>query len=230
MSFGARITNTSGAVLIDPSYRNLSLVHKVTFGTAYRSIQEIGVANAVAPIIAIASTASAGVIATDLRNGVTYWYVCGTGPGTCTAYVFDLPIRPASGNGMMVYNESGSPVFNSGQGLLRVVEQFAVPFDYRFPGSFPTVTRNYNPGSYAVAVGVPRYQDYDGSYGIKSDGITTGSNFVTVARNVTYPGYNGRSPNYNPAYPSGDWMYQHGTGTLPGYSQALALTINVSGL
>jgi hypothetical protein len=230
MSFGARITNTSGAILIDPSYKNLSLAHKVTFSTSYQSIQEIGLANAVAPIIALSSTAAAGVIAVDKRNGVNYWYVCGTGAGTCTAYVFDLPVRAASGHGMMVFDESGAPVFNSAQGLLRVVEQFAVPFDYRYPGSFPTVTRNYNPGSYAVAIGVPRYQDYDGNYRITSDGVITYGNAVTVVRNVTYPGYNGNFPNYNPTYPSGDWMYQHGTQRLPAYSAANALTINVAGM
>jgi hypothetical protein len=188
-------------------------------------------ANAVAPIVAISSTASAGVIATDKRNGVTYWYICGTGAGTCTVYVFDLPVADGSGYGMMVYNESGAPVFNSALGLLRVVEQFAVPFDYRFPSSFPTMTRYYNPGTYAVAVGNPRYQDYDGGDNtIKSDGIITYGNAVQVVRNVTYPGYNGNRPVTNPPYPSGDWMYQHGTKRLPGYSAANAITINVAGL
>ena len=219
MSYGLTVYNQSNNVIIDSDYRNMVLRQKntLTFTPTQQSYGNVivnvdrksfSLSNAVNPIIFIKS--SIGVGLTNITNsGSTYtWTISSNTAGSCTVYIFDLIQSPQTTYGMQVFDASGSVVFNSDNQYMKVIDIFNVPWS---SSTWPSVSRSYSSGNYAVSIGCPRTIALIGG-SLDTDSIICNSTSVSLSFSVS------------------DITNQvHGYGFLTGSTTLTGLTIDVTG-
>lgn len=144
MTNGLRITNTSGYLQIDSTYKNHSLRTKGTvmttasYGSARsNSTATITVANCANPFIFFRSSVYVSNMNLTV-SGSTYSFIVqaeGTVGQSVDYYVFDEPIQQSPTHGLRLYNETtGALVFESGQKYLRIVD-YQMNLSYASSGS-----------------------------------------------------------------------------------------------
>ena len=221
MSYGFAAYNSSGYLLIDNTYQNLSLQVKQTFSLSSGATTTVTYSNGVSPLLFINSSGYTGILQFGV-SGTTYtWIIHCASTSTGSFYIFDQPLANATtGYGMIVRNAAGSQVFNSTNKYLRVVDLLSVSFSISgdVGVSGPTVNATYPSATYAVCVAQPRANVILSSGGntLTVDGIQTTSTGVSIACNnsVTYP--------YGTVLPYTVGLFQ-GSGSVP------AMVCNVSG-
>jgi len=183
MAFGATFVNDSGAAVIDGTYKNMGLRVKQEFAVGAGGVYAVTIYNAVAPILFINCTGYAGFYRV-VESGSTFtFYIKAASGGVCTAYIFDVPAPTVSTYGMVVKNAAGVTIFNTESNYLRIVDFFGVYGSPNTPGYFPSYTRTYPSGKYAVAIGVPRTRYPYNEQGYV-DGINTTATAINLVSNV----------------------------------------------
>lgn len=130
MAFGAKIINTASSVQIDQDFKNLALVAKSTIVTTVSSPSGYSYVDltisGVNPVLALRCTTRACYYFYVTNSGSNWTYRiyvnnATAGADTITYYVFDEPPAPVmSGFGMVIFNASAQPCFDSRHKYLRV--------------------------------------------------------------------------------------------------------------
>lgn len=231
MTFGAVISNTSGVTIINNSYKNMRLVKQETHSVSAGSTVAITVSNFSVPIIALSSNASSAVLGRYLSGGVLTFYVKSATAGSFTAYIFDdTPSAVISDTyGMQVFGSGGQLLFNGGDKYLRVLGVLPVPYNTRFPGSYPDATASYPVANAAVVLGFLRNKtrgSYTNPTNLTYDVINTsgGSVRISMTGDMSIAGASFPAPG------SDRWLYYY-SGTPQGgpNSVAISLVADVSG-
>ena len=220
MTYGFEAYNTSGYLLIDNTYQNLSLQIKQTYSLSAGASTTVTLTNAFSPMLFINASGYVGLTNFYISGTTAIWTLQAASTSTGAFYVFDQPLANATtGYGMIVRNAAGTQVFNSTNKYLRVVDVLSVPYSNSNTGvSGPNVTGTYPSATYACCLSMPRLEEYASGGGnvVATDAINTTSTSVTISHNLsTFYGSGTVVSSLTGVY--------FGTGTQP------AMVCNVSG-
>lgn len=222
MTYGMSVTNTSGDLVIDNTYKNMGLRQKVLFSLSAGGEQTITLTGAANPLLFISASGSGvGVIQAGISGSTYTWVIRAAGTSSGYVYVFDTPVNASSSYGLVVFDGSGNQVFNSDNKYIRVVDVFNCSFSgggFNTTSNVPTVSRSYASSSYAVCIATPR-AGFDGfnTGAIRTDAISTTSTGISISNTITKSF-------------SGPWSTHTGLVTLAATSgNVSAMTIDVTG-
>jgi len=159
MAYGFRVTNASGVMQIDGSYRNFSFRSKGSRtctgdagGATGLKLASVTVTGAVAPMIAIDPGAdTVGIWRTSVSGTTWTFYFLGASGATFDYWVFDYyTADPGVTYGLIVRNVSNQVVFHSG----------AAPLQVKAVGGVGTTSGLPSGRNYAAIQTTPGFYDY----------------------------------------------------------------------
>ena len=232
MAFGAEVRNAAGNMVIDMTYRNLSLQRKQTFSLAARASLTVTQTGAVAPLMAIQADNYVGMQGMYVSGTSFSWIItAGATAATGACYIYDKPhASHVSSFGLAVYDDAGVEIFNSDNKYLRVVSVMDVPWsayysgpDYFYETTGATASASLPTSNYAVCLSQSRslvqlINTSNYTYQVTFDGVKTTTTSAFVSQVCTTSFIAGGS-NYFPGV-----FALSGSGTKP------ALVIDVTGL
>jgi hypothetical protein len=142
MPAGLQVFNDSGVTQIDETYRNAVLRLHQTVSNG----QTVSLANCVAPIMAMYSTAGLTCMETGVAGSTYSWRFSGSGE----VFVFDQPPTPPAlhGFGLQVFTSAGALAFDAGIDQMRVAGVGSIwchPF-YNPSSSYPSLEQTLSTG------------------------------------------------------------------------------------
>jgi len=220
MSYGLQAKNQNNDVVIDSDFRNFVFKQKQVLsfspvsersGMTIINIarQTVTYYGGISPIIAIKTNGEVGITQLDISGSTYTWTFSANTATGCTVYIFDVPTTVSGTTGIQVFDGSSQCVFNSENKYMKVIDTFPITWGN---SSWPTVTRTYTSGDYAVAIGCPRTVRIIGG-SADTDAITASATTVTVKYGIAE-----------------HTAFVRTLGTFNGDNVVTGLTINVAGL
>lgn len=228
MAFGLEVRNTTDNLVVDMTYRNLSLQQKYDFNIASGATFTVVQTNCDAPLMAINASGYVGFYGLGVSGSTYTWRFKSSEASSGSVYIFDKPHSSSSSTfGMKVLASDGTTeIFNSDNKYLRVVDVLDVPWTASTNAISPQVTgadankTGLTSAKYAVCASMSRVRAISlGNNNFRRifDGVKSDATSVSVSQVIAidfFAGGGGEHPGH---------FAISGSGTTP------ALIINVEG-
>jgi hypothetical protein len=228
MAFGLEVRNTTNNLVVDLTYRNLSLQQKYDFNIGAGVTFSIVQTNCDAPLMAINASGYVGFYGLGVSGSTYTWRFKSSEASVGSVYIFDKPHSAHTSTfGMKVMAADGTTeIFNSDNKYLRVVDVLDVPWTGGADAISPQVTgptatkTGLASAKYAVCASMSRVRAISlGNNNFRRifDGVKSDTTSVSVSQVIAidfFAGGGGEHPGH---------FAVSGSGTTP------ALIINVEG-
>ena len=230
MALGLSVVNSTGNVVVDMTYQNLSLKVKQDFSLGAGGTTSVTATGCVAPMLCINASGYTGFYGATVSGSTYTWRIKAAEASSGTFYVFDQP-HPAhtSSFGLKLLASDGvSEIFNSDNKYLRVAGILNIPWSASFSNQAfvyvvtgGTATNSSLPSAkYAVCASMSRVNSVslgNNNFRRTFDGVKTTATSVSVAQTVNIDFFAGGGGEHPGVFAVG------GSGTVP------ALIVNVEG-
>lgn len=130
MTFGFEVKNSTGDVIVDMTYQNLSLQLKQDFNVAAGGTFSVSRAGCISPMMCVNATNYVGFYKASVSGSTYTWELKASSAASGSVYIFDKPHSAhVSTFGMkMLASDGATEVFNSDNKYLRVAGILDVPW------------------------------------------------------------------------------------------------------
>ena len=228
MAFSLQVQNTTGNVVIDTTYQNLSLQQKYDFNVSAGATFSVVQTNCDAPLMAINASGYVGFYGLGVSGSTYTWRFKASEASSGSIYIFDKPhpSHVASFGLKVLASDGTTEIFNSDNKYLRVVDTIDVSWtggvDYiSAQVTGPTASKTgLASAKYAVCASMSRVKATslgNNYYRRTFDGVKSDATSVSISQVVDidfFAGGGGEHPGH---------FAISGSGTVP------ALIVNVEG-
>lgn len=180
MSYGLRVNNDAGNLVIDATYQNMHLQSKSVFGLSAGGEHTVSTPYTEGVLFLSVVGGFAGIIEQGAAGNS--WVIRAASVCTVSAYIFTPGTPKREAWGMEVYSDTGVLVFSSAASALRVRDLNLLPFR-NDTETFASFQKGYGV-AVAACVSIPRTKLISGSSKVRTDAINTDGGVLTVAHNL----------------------------------------------
>lgn len=180
MSYGLRVNNDAGNLVIDATYQNMHLQSKSVFGLSAGGEHTVSTPYTEGVLFLSVVGGFAGIIEQGAAGNS--WVIRAASACTVSAYIFTPGTPKREAWGMEVYSDTGVLVFSSAASALRVRDLNLLPFR-NDTETFASFQKGYGV-AVAACVSIPRTKLISGSSKVRTDAINTDGGVLTVAHNL----------------------------------------------